>query len=159
MGRATAPEVAAQTGTTPATAYFHLKSLQRAGLVVEAFRRPTSRRPVAVFEPSAVRFELPPAGESGPTSTLVRKAVLAGLRQSMRGYEDAAITSDSDKAVATKIHLIQCHARLSPQDRLEVITMIEATNRFVSERDGSGDEEVRWSSLLYPVVPARPSRK
>ena len=53
LERASASEAAKAIGKSPATAHHHLKTLQSHGLVEEALRRPTARKPEVVYQLAA----------------------------------------------------------------------------------------------------------
>lgn len=151
---ASAREVAKQIGKSPATAAYHLTELTRVGLVREAGKRPSGRRPETLYEPTADRLSLPKPGTDPLVSSLTRKAVLAGLRHAMHGYERAAEKGLGETGL---IHIIRASVRLSPEDANRFIDLIAEANRFAAERQAAGGVLIQWSSLVYPEDLSAPS--
>ena len=98
----------------------------------------TSRRPEAIYAPSAARLKLPDVDEHG----LIAKAVLAGMRDAMRGFASA-----SDKEFT---HVLRSQVRLSADDARKFIEMLETADRFASKMQISeGGVHLHWSSVVF----------
>jgi predicted ArsR family transcriptional regulator len=141
LGEAPATIVAENLDRAPATALYHLRKLERVGLAAMIERRATARRPEAIYAPSARIFTLPsPASQ---VEDLVIKAVLAGVREAMRGFAAAAGRNHK--------HVLRCQMRLKEEDASHFVNLLEAASRFAIEHQcSSGGIRLGWSSLVYP---------
>lgn len=138
-GRASATELAKKLGKSPATALYHLRRLVAVGLARVVEMKATSRRPEAIFASVSARLKLPDVDEDG----LIAKAVLAGMREAMRGF---AVASDKEFT-----HVLRSQVRLNASDAKEFIELLEAANRFATERQvPEGDVHLHWNSVVYP---------
>ena len=150
LGQASAAEIGRSVGRSPATVHYHVKCLLESGLVREAFRRPTTRKPEAVFEPAAQRVRLPKTGPDSGVSEYARRAVVAGLRQVMRGYERAARETSEESG---GIHVLRAQLRLKPADLDRFVEMIEAASKFAEANRTEEEAITHWSSICYPDIP------
>lgn len=148
MGQASAREIAGRLNRSPATVHYHMKCLIDCGLVREAFRRPTKRKPEAVFELVSTRLRLPRVAPDSEEGVLARQAVAAGLRQVMRGYEKAA----ASPTVGRPPHVLRAQIRLQPADLERFLEMLEAASRFANEHRVEDAPLMHWSSVVYPEV-------
>jgi len=143
MGKATAKEVAAKVNRTPATALYHLARLEKAGLIFEVEKRPAVKKPEGVYQATSTEYELPKDPETRGHRT---RAVVAGLRQVIRGWEKS---SEHD---LPHRHILRASIRLKEADAQELVRRLEAISEFVKEKQGEEGELLSWASVLYPVV-------
>lgn len=141
LQRASAAEVARKVNRTPATVLYHLHRLEECDLAREVEKRPGKRKPEAVFAPSADRYELPRDDDS---RELRVRAVQAGLRQAIRGWEKAS------ESQAGPMHIIRAHLRMKPEDYRRFEEMLNEAARFAVEHEDPGGELLHWSSVVYP---------
>ena len=139
-------------GRSPEALHYHLVALKRVGLIREAFRRPAPKKPEAVYEPVHRSLRLP--GREAPAARrLVRKAVLAGMRATMRGFEAASIRAEQEPAGRSYSHVIRANVHLSDEDAREFMEMLEAASRFALEKRRDDGVRMQWSSILYELPP------
>ncbi len=150
LGQASATELARSISRSPATVHYHLKSLLKCSLVREAFRRPAAKKPEAVFEIAASRLKFPKVDPGSVEGELTRRAVAAGLRQVIRGYERAA-TAQMDEGV--RIQVLRAQIRLKPADAKLFLEMIESASKFADEHRDEESALMHWSSVVYPELP------
>jgi len=150
LGQASAAEIGRSVGRSPATVHYHVKCLLESGLVREAFRRPTMRKPEAVFEPVTQRLRLPKPDPETGVNEYARRAVVAGLRQVMRGYERAARETSED---SRGIHVLRAQLRLKPADLDRFLEMLEAASKCAEENRAEEEPLTHWSSVCYPDIP------
>ncbi len=143
MKTASATDLARVVEKTPATVHYHLKCLLKVEMVEIESSRATLRRPEAVFALVAKRFSLPNPATDPSVSELASRAVLAGIRQVMRGFSKLASKSGVQR------HVIRSHCRLSPEDTKTLMQMISEASDFASSRQDPKGEVVHWSSVLY----------
>jgi DNA-binding transcriptional ArsR family regulator len=155
-GRASAADLGRELAKSPESVHYHLRLLERSGLIREAFRRPTQRKPESVYEPTALRVRLPDPRRSPKVAELNRRAVLAGMRMVMRGYAAASERAEKEPARAGMIHAIRLNLRLGRRDAKEFFRRIEELARFADERrapEGEGEGKItrlHWHSIVYP---------
>lgn len=141
LGRASANEIASKVERSAATVIYHLRRLEDSGLIAVVERRAARRKPEAVYEPASAAFELP---EGDEMRDLRVRAVQAGLRHAMRGWEKASrIDSGS-------MQVIQAQIRLKPDDQAKFEAMIEEASRFAKEHESEEGVLHHWSSVVYP---------
>jgi predicted ArsR family transcriptional regulator len=139
LGRGSATAVAKKLGKSPATALYHLRRLESVGLADTVDKRATSRRPESIYSPAAARIKLPDTDSEG----LITKAVLAGIRDAMRGF---AATKEREFK-----HVIRTQMRLSPADTQAFFAMLDAASRFAADRQMTeGGIHLHWNSVAYP---------
>ena len=160
LGRASAGDLGGELGRSAEAVHYHLRELVRVGLIREAFRRPTQRKPESVFEPTADSVRLPDPRKSPKIAELNRRAVLAGMRMVMRGYDAASRRAARAPRAAEpdgRIHVVRLNVRLAEQDARELFRRIEEIARFADERrapEGAGIR-LHWHSVVYPPGRAR----
>lgn len=152
MGTASARELAEEMGRTPASTHYHVKELLAAGLIREQGRRPTARKPEAIYEPVEKTYQLPNLREQPELASITRRAVTAGLRSTIRGYEAAAAKAQEDQSLREYMHVIRAAVRLSPDDAQAFMAMIESASKFAREHDTRDGVRLHWSSLVFPDV-------
>ena len=149
LGQGTASEVGAAINHSAATAHYHLKQLLKCGLVKEAGKRPSARKPVVVFEIAAKRLKLPRVIPGSVESEYARRAVMAGLREVMRGYEKAAKSITPDYC---PMQILRAEIRLSEQDERIFLELLESASRFANANRIEEGRVLNWSSVVYPNV-------
>ena len=147
LHQASATDIARAISRSPATVHYHLNSLLDCSLIREAFRRSTARRPEAVYEFVAGDLKLPAAEPHSVEGALTRRAVIAGLRQVMRGYESAAKAPRTEDAIT---HVLRAQIRLSAEDAQRFIGMLEAASKFAADNRLDEGALLHWCSILYP---------
>ncbi len=151
LGEASVRDLGAAVGKSPETVHYHVKELVAANLAKEAYRRPGTKKPEAVYVPVGKRFRLPYPAPNKRVADLIRKSVVAGFRQTARGYLEAMTRSESESALKPLTHVIRMNARLSPANAKELMDRIEAVVKFADENREEGGIKVAWSSIVYPL--------
>jgi len=151
LGEASVRDLGAAVGKSPETVHYHVKELVAANLAKEAYRRPGTKKPESVYVPVGKRFRLPSPPPNKRVAELIQKSVVAGFRQSVRGYANAMARSAEDPSLRTLIHVIRMNARLSPADAKEFMERIEMAVRFADENRQEEGVRIAWSSIVFPV--------
>lgn len=144
LGRASVREIAESLGRKPASIHYHVGALETAGLIREVDRRAGPRRPEAIFESALAGAQLPNT-DNPEISKLVRGAVLARLRQSMRQFERAAIEGRSPRAI------VSASLRLKPEDVATFEAMLEAAAQFAIQARSPEGTPILWTSSLVAL--------
>src|SRR5258708_36783471 len=98
LRKASIREVAEYMRRSPESLYYHINALLKAGLIQETDKRPTKRKPEAIYSSTADDFRLPDLQAHPELEMLTRPAVAAGLPptaadQLARGARGTATTS------------------------------------------------------------------
>jgi predicted ArsR family transcriptional regulator len=152
LNQASTREIAEEMGREPEVIHYHVNALTKAGLIHEAFRRPTKRKPEAVYKSTSRTFSLPDPRDRPELAAAARKAVSTGLRQAARGLEAASIQAEANPALRRHIHIINTAMRLSPEDAEVFIDMIESAVAFARDHESKEGTPLRWSSIVFPNV-------
>jgi hypothetical protein len=153
LGTASARELAEELHRTPEILHYHLKALHRAGLIRECGRRATARKPECLYEPAERSYRLPDLVKQPELAAITRKAVAAGLRQTTRGYEAAAIAAVDNAEVREHISVIQAGVTLRPENAAKFIALIEEANRFARQAESKEGLRLHWCSVVFPETP------
>ena len=148
LGEASGRQIGEAIGKSPETVHYHLKALERAGLIEESARRPAPKKPESTYRPASLRLTLPSADADPKIRQLMTKAVSAGMRQFVKGYEKSAASEGSP---ARLFNVLRANIQLRSEHMDRFMEMIEEAGRFaVEHRDASG-EAVQWLSAVYPI--------
>jgi hypothetical protein len=150
LGQASVGDIARATGRKPEAVHYHVKALVQVSLAREAFRRQSAKKPEAVYEPVGKKLRLPKPTDSPEIAGLIRKTVVAGFRQSIRGYTEAARRAESDPDTLRYMHVIKLLARLSATDAKEFMKRIEDAVQFADDHRREDGLKIVWSSVVYP---------
>ncbi len=91
---ATVEELGHYLGREPRSLYHHLRPLLKAGLIEEAGKRETARRPATLYRLPADRLELDRNDDSSHAKALLKKLARSALQSAMRLQERAIDTPD-----------------------------------------------------------------
>ncbi len=150
LGASTVNELAAATGRPPASIHFHVKGLLAANLMRLVERRRTLRRPEAVYEITAAAYRLPDVRKHPESAPLVRRAVTAGLRQTIRGYELAAAEAANRPEADLNIQVIRAAVRLRPHDMDIFLSLLNQAAEMARSAEVPDGVRMNWSSVVYP---------
>lgn len=133
LGRGSVRELAAEIGREPATLYYHVHGLTRAGLVRESGTRRVGPRTESVYEPVATKIVLDRTVRSRPfveaLADLQRSTLRAAERELTRALERGA------DAPAESVSLVRTTARLRPAAARKARRKLVELARFLAEND------------------------
>ena len=155
LKRGSVSDVASALGKSPETIHYHVRALEKVGLIEVVAKRRTERRPEAIYASAAERYRLPTAEENPGALELTRKSVVTGLRRVAAGFEAASLASESETELGQSIHVMRLNARLSLKDFAEFTEMLERAAEFATEHESGQGQRLVWSSVVYPVVPSQ----
>ena len=151
---ATVEELGRYLGRDPKTLYHHLRPLVRAGLVVAAGERPTSKRPATVYRLPADRLELDPEDDSARAREVRRKIARSTLRSAInlqeRAVDDPACVLGGRHRTVVLGHRV---ARLTPGGRARVNARLHELYKTLGELH---DERGTPYTLTMSLAPSRP---
>ena len=152
LGAASARQVARELGKSSEAVHYHLKQLERAGLILEVARRPAPRKPESIYEPTARRLRLPGPDAAMEDRRLAQKTISNGLRDVIRGFEVASAIGENDPKADQRIRVIRANLCLSGDDFQEFLRLIDVANQFAQDHRSEDGERLQWSSVVFPVV-------
>ena len=150
LGESSVSDAAVATGRSHEAVHFHVRELLKAGLIQIKGRRPTSRRPEAVYTPAAAAYRLPDAETDPSIAAISRRAVAAGIRQSLRGYLAAAEAAAKHPEETNYVQVIRAAIRLRPDDAETFYSLLKKASDFARAHEAADGERLHWSSLVYP---------
>lgn len=141
LGKASAADIAATIGKSPATCQYHLRKLEEVGLVHIDEIRPTARRPEAVYRPNADHWSLP-SGDIEVDQAFSR-AVSASVREALREFNSAPGHNQK--------HVLKRQMRLDHDHVEQFLALLEDAAQFAADHHSeTGTVEYHWFSLAYP---------
>lgn len=150
LGEASVREVAESMDRSPEAVQYHVRALLRVGLIVEKFRRPTGHKPESVYAAATASIQLPDLKTTPELAPLTRKAVVAGLRQTIRGYQAAAEAAEQNPRVREGMSVIRATLRLRPDDAEVFFSLIEKALHFAKANESPDGTRLYWSSIVHP---------
>lgn len=152
LGPSSVAELAEALGKSPEALHYHVRALVKADLIRVSGVRPTKRKPEAVFEPLHRDLRLPDPAHNPDVSAANRKAVLAGIRQTTRGFEAATLAAELDPRLRQNMHVIKTALRLLPDDAKRIRALIEEAARLAKTLEHPQGDRLHWSSMFFPEV-------
>ncbi len=153
LGPSTAPELAARAGIRSEAMHYHLRELERIGLVRQKGQRATGRRPQVLFEAVADRLRLP--AEASTPSFQREKA--RGCRLLLRRTErdvSAGITSmRAGERPLVRTRVTRDVVRLSAKDLAQLHARLDAIDAWLMGLDASSKpHRISISMVVAPVT-------
>lgn len=163
LGGLSVAELAERMGRPPASLYYHVKILQKAGILRQSGTRGDGSSRETIYEPVASRFELE-TGKGTAAKTDASKTVASALRMTQKDF-DAALSGEttgaSTEGAERNFYLSRVHARLSPRVLGRVnrhLQAIEDLLRREEERGGRPGPKDQFVSLTVALLPLRGRR-
>jgi DNA-binding MarR family transcriptional regulator len=138
LGRCSVGEIAARLDWKAESLYYHVKALERAGLVRRVEQRPTGHRHEAVYEAVARRLLLDRNDRSERYLAAVRGVYRAALRTTERELLSALEGERKGKGPRRNTMHKRFAARLSPADHAKLRTLQDEIGTFDAEHEGRG---------------------
>ncbi len=157
-GSCTMKELAEHVGRLPESLYYHVNKLLQVGLIKEVDKRPTRRRPEAVYRAIAPALQVDP-DERNPGFLKALAKLGAGILRRAERLNGAALErADTRRAGARRNQLLaQRSTRLSPQALARINARLD---ELIEEFDTAGDDgqDGEFFILTLGLAPASGSR-
>lgn len=131
---ATVEELASFLGRDANTLYHHLRPLLRVGVVLEAGKRSTARRPATLYRLPAGRLKMDPEDRSPEALEARKKFIRTLLRETLRrqekGLDDPDLVLDGERPTLVADLRI---ARLKPESHARVVRLLHELNELMME--------------------------
>jgi DNA-binding transcriptional ArsR family regulator len=161
LGAASVKDVAGELGRTPASLYYHVHELRKAGLIREAGTRPAGRRTEAIYEPAAERIVI----DRSVTSKGFVEA-LSDLHSSVMRAADRELAEALEPARARKVPpgksvaLLRLSARLKPADARAARRKLQEVAEFLTRHDDpAADATFSFTGALVRLTPPEERRR
>jgi DNA-binding transcriptional ArsR family regulator len=157
LGRGSVNELALHLGRPAESLYYHVRKLERAGLVVEVERRPTGRRPEAVYEPVAPVLRV----DSSRRTPAWRRESARVVRGRMRAVERALLAGLDDpetqrEGPQRQLGIRHARVRLGRRGLARLNAKLEELAELLEEEQRAGEGEVYH--VLTALAPATDAR-
>ncbi|MEM7198961.1 MAG: helix-turn-helix domain-containing protein [Planctomycetota bacterium] len=148
---ATVEELAAATGRSVHSLYYHLDLLRDVGLLRERGSRASGGRRAAVFEPIAPRLRLP-RGNDEAHRTSATRAVRTMLRKADREHADARHASATDPALVRHIRPLRIRTRLDERSAREFARRLAELGEWLREHGRSRGGRAYSMTALFTAL-------
>ena len=140
LGAASVRELADELGREPATLYYHVHALVKAGLVRDDGLRKLGGRPEKLYSLVAQRILIDRDSASRPFLSALLELNRSTLRTAERELEASVMARRTGEPDDTTM-LLRLSSRLKPRDAARAAAMLRGALEFMAERDapGSGD--------------------
>jgi len=158
LGKASAPDLARQLGRPADALYYHLRALDRAGLVREVGERKRGRTVEAVYSVRSKRLALSHRPQGRGSREAVQKIVKAMLLTAQREY--SAASADANCVVdgpSRELWPSRSMGWLSKRELTRVNSLLSELNVLVSARRSSPDQQLY--SLQFLLAPTGRGRR
>ncbi len=154
IGPSTIAELAGHLERSPESLYYHVRALQKVGLVEEVEARGTQGRKEAVFDVIARGIFTDPTQTSTRYIEAMKRSAASLLRLADRQLQR---TLDQQKADGSQrpptYRSMQYHSRLTPASVRELNKLLDQVGEFMAEHD---DPDGSMISLTVACAPVRP---
>ncbi len=152
--RCTVSELAEHLGIQAGSLYYHVRKLQKAGVLAPHVKRSTGGRKEVVYELTGSEVILDPTASGSRFLAALARTMRTRLRAVERGFLDALSHPGTVRAGRNRnISLDQHHSRLSRSKRLELYRRIKELERFLIENDDPRQETFTHVTIaVMPVV-------
>ncbi len=141
LGRCSVNQLAERMDRVPETLYYHIRRLEKVGLVEQVANRIVSGREEAIYQLKAKRLRVDP----GQTSPRFLRAMAKGcgslLRFAQRSFEQALVRKAERRLIPNRsLRIEQVAVRLSTRKLAELNERLDSLQEFLIEAD---EPEVR----------------
>lgn len=155
-GESTAVEIAGALGVSPASLYYHLRTLEAAGLIEGSGPHPATTRPVRTFVRTFERLAVGGAPEDGTEAYRTARVALhdADLRELSRRIRSALIDEPGEDTLRGNdpMMMLRSGLRLSPEGARKVDEAMAEVLRIAARNE---DPDGEFQAILAVRVPSR----
>ncbi len=162
-------EMAERIGRPAASLYYHVRLLEKVGILTRAGERSSGPREEALYHPIAERFALPTDPESGEGVADATKTLASAFRMAERDFAAAmqSAATPSTTTRSTGIHTkgplrnmfaTRVHCRLDKDALRELNQHLRAIERLVARtvrQTGAPEKGDQYLSLTLALLPLR----
>lgn len=155
QGPASIAELAVRLGREPSSLYYHIRLLQRAGVVQEAERRGAGRHQEAVFAATADHVTVACDLDSEESIHAEEQSVGALLRLAQRQYGQAMRGGKArPEGDDSNLQALRIRANLDAKARTELNRRVEELMEFLRrEREPGSGEPISLTLVISPLSP------
>lgn len=154
LGECTVRELAERLGRSPESLYYHVRALERVGLIVLTRRRSTAGKPEALYHLAGEYLFTDPTQTDPEYLSAMQRSVSSLLRLADRQLH-AALETQKEQGTprAPNFRIQQYQARLSRRDLKRLQALLDELSTFLEEHDDPRESAI--SSVTFAVAPMR----
>ena len=143
LGACTVNELARRMGRVPETLYYHVRRLEKVGIVEQTGIRLDGVRDEAIFQLKGKRLRVDPRQTSPRFLRAMAKGCGSLLRFAQRSFV-AALEAKAERRVMAKrsLRIEQATVRLSPRDLAEMNRRLDSLQDFLADADGANGQQM-----------------
>jgi DNA-binding MarR family transcriptional regulator len=151
LGPSSIKDLARHVGRPPDALYFHVRRLERAGLVARREARTAAGRREAVFRLTAPEFVVERLAEDRGYRRSAARLATNVVRKAQRHYVSALARLDRDPSLGRAIDFHMINARLRPATLARLRRDLDRLLRRALRDEGESGRRVLFAGLLVPV--------
>ena len=165
LGQFTSPggmsiaDIAARMGRPPSALYYHVRVLERVGLLQKAGTRPGEKRPETLYEPVAPRIAVSSTSATAADLRAAVKTMSAAFRMAERDLEAALSSGDArPEGRERNLFATRMHCRITRSTLAEInkhLRAIEGILMRQSRRRRLPPDADQYCSLTLALLPLR----
>lgn len=138
LGACSIRELASRMGREPATLYYHVNMLERAGIVIRSGVRGVGRQEEAIYELAEKQVRVDMTQRSPQFKNAMARGCGALLRYAERTFIAALKNEATIKTgKATELRIAQVNVRLTKKTLLEINRRLDEVQAYIDEADSS----------------------
>ena len=143
LGSCSVNELAERMGRVPETLYYHVRRLEKVGILEQVGKRVGSRRDEAIFQLKAKRLRIDPSQTSPRFLKALAKGCGSLLRFAQRAFE-WALKAGVDRRVGPKrrLRIEQVTVRLSDRNLARLNERLDSVQGFLADADEPGEQRM-----------------
>lgn len=148
LGLCTVNELAQRMGRVPETLYYHVRRLERVGILEQTGSRVGGGRDEAVYQLKGERLRVDPCQSHPRFLKGMAKGCGSLLRFAQRSYE-RALEARAERRVGPKrsLRIEQLTVRLSARDLARLNERLDSLTVFLAKADESGEQQLYLVTL------------
>ena len=141
LGPCTVNELARQMGRVPETLYYHIRRLEKVGILERVGSRAGGGRDEAIFQLRGQRLRVDPSQSSPRFLKAMAKGCGSLLRFTQRTFVRALKAKAERRVVSRRsLRIEQVTVRLSPRNLAEMNRRLDSLQEFLADADGPGGQ-------------------
>ncbi|MCZ6766064.1 MAG: helix-turn-helix domain-containing protein [bacterium] len=143
LGRCSVNQLAERMGRVPETLYYHIRRLERVGIIEQVGSQFGSAREEAIYQLKAKRLRVDPSQSSTRFLQAMAKGCGSLLRFAQRSFEQALVRKAERRVIPRRsLRIEQVAVRLSSQNLAELNKQLDSIQKFLSDADDVDEKEM-----------------
>ncbi len=143
LGRCSVNQLAERMNRVPETLYYHIRRLEKVGLVEQVANRVVGAREEAIYQLKAKRLRVDPSQTSPRFIRAMAKGSRSLLRFAERSFEQALVRKAERRLIPKRsLRIEQLAVRLSTQDLAELNKRLDSVQEFLFDADQADGKQM-----------------